>query len=49
MDYHGIIPLGAIHPEAPDPKAESMWMLQPGIKGIKLHGQRLPTGFQRHL
>jgi len=28
-----------MHPEHPDPKAESMWMRQPGIKGIKLHGQ----------
>jgi uncharacterized protein len=39
-DYPGIIPLGAMHPEHPDPEAESMWMRQPGIKGIKLHGQR---------
>ena len=36
-DYPGIIPLGAMHPEHPDPEAESMWMRQPGIKGIRLH------------
>jgi len=29
-----------MHPEHPDPEAESMWMRQPGIKGIELHGQR---------
>jgi len=33
-DYSGIIPLGAMHTEHPDPEAESMWMRQPGIKGI---------------
>jgi len=38
-DYPGIIPLGAMHPEHPDPEAKSMWMRQPGIKGIRLHGQ----------
>ena len=38
MDYPGIIPLGAMHPEHPDPEAESIWMRQPGIKGIELHG-----------
>jgi len=30
-----------MHPEHPDPEAESMWVRQPGIKGIKgikLHG-----------
>ena len=27
-----------MHPEHPDPEAESMWMRQPGIKGIELHG-----------
>jgi len=37
-DYPGIIPLGAMHPEHPDPEAESMGMRQPGIKGIRLHG-----------
>jgi hypothetical protein len=42
-DYPGIIPLGAMHPEHPDPEAEILWMQQPGIKGIKLHGQRPPT------
>jgi len=36
-DYPGIIPPGAMHPEHPDPEAESMWMRQPGIKGIGLH------------
>ena len=39
-DYPGIIPLGAMHPEHPDPEAESMWMRQPGIK---LRGQRAWT------
>jgi len=39
-DYLGIIPLEAIHPENPDPEAESMWIRQPEIKGIRLHGQR---------
>jgi hypothetical protein len=41
-DYHGIIPLGAMHPERPDPEAEaeSMWMRQPGIK---LHGPNRVT------
>jgi len=29
-----------MHPEHPDPEAEIMWMQQPGIKGIELHGQR---------
>jgi len=38
-DYPGIIPLGAMHPEHPDPKAEILWMRQPGIKGIRLHGR----------
>ena len=28
-DYPGIIPLGAMHPEHPDPEAEGMWMRQP--------------------
>jgi len=30
-----------MHPEHPDPEAEILWMRmrQPGIKGIKLHGQ----------
>ena len=28
-----------MHPEHPDPEAEILWMGQPGIKGIKLHGQ----------
>jgi len=37
-DYPGIIPLGAMHPEHPDPEAEILWMRQPGIKGIELHG-----------
>jgi hypothetical protein len=37
-DYPGIIPLGAMHPEHPDPEAESMWVRKPGIKGITLHG-----------
>ena len=36
-DYPGIIPLGAMHPEYPDPEAEILWMRQPGIKGIELH------------
>jgi len=49
MDYPGIIPLGAMHPEHPDPEAESMWMWQLGIKGIKLHGHRPPAGSRRHL
>ncbi len=35
-DNPDIIPLGAMHPEHPDPEAESMWMRQPGIKGIRL-------------
>jgi len=39
-DYPGIIPLGVMHPEHPDPEAEILWMRQPGIKGIKLHGHR---------
>jgi len=30
-DYPGIIPLGAMHPEHPDPEAEILWMRQPGI------------------
>jgi hypothetical protein len=38
-DYLGIIPLGAMHPEDPDPEAESMWMRQSGIKGMRLHSQ----------
>jgi len=29
-DYPGIIPLGTMYPEHPDPEAESMWMRQPG-------------------
>jgi len=37
-DYSGIIPLGAMHPDHPDPEAESMWMRQPGINGVKVHG-----------
>jgi hypothetical protein len=40
-DYPGIIPMGAMHPEHPDPEAESMWVRKPGIKRIKrikLHG-----------
>jgi hypothetical protein len=36
-DYPGIIPLGAMHPDHLDPEAESMWMWQPRIKGVKLH------------
>ena len=35
-DNPGIIPLGAMHPEHPDPEAELLWMRQPGIKGIRL-------------
>jgi len=35
-NYPGIIPLGVMHPEYPDPKAESMWMRQLEIKGIRL-------------
>jgi len=29
-----------MHPEHPDPEAEAelLWMRQPGIKGIELHG-----------
>jgi len=30
-DYSGIISLGAMHPEHPDPEAETMWMRQLGI------------------
>jgi len=41
-DYPGIIPLGAMHPEHPDPEAEILWVGQPGIKGIKLHGHTTP-------
>ncbi|MCD4768370.1 MAG: hypothetical protein K8R34_17940, partial [Methanosarcinales archaeon] len=41
-DYPGIIPLGAMHPEHPDPEAESMWMRQPGIKGIELRSPAVP-------
>jgi hypothetical protein len=29
-DYPGIIPLGTMHPEHPDPEAEILWMRQPG-------------------
>ena len=47
-DYPGIIPLGAMHPEHPDPEAEILWMRQPGIKGIRLHGQRLRIGNPEH-
>jgi len=32
-----------MHPEHPDLEAEILWMRQPGIKGIKLHGQRART------
>jgi len=39
-DYPGIIPRGAMHPEHRDPEVEILWMRQPGIKGIELHGQR---------
>jgi hypothetical protein len=42
-DYPGIIPLGAMHPEYPDPEEESMWMRPPGIKGIRLHGPNRAT------
>ncbi|MCD4780222.1 MAG: hypothetical protein K8S27_06725, partial [Candidatus Omnitrophica bacterium] len=28
-DYPSIIPLGAMHPEHPDPEAEILWMRQP--------------------
>ena len=42
-DYPGIIPLGAMHPEHPDPEAKILWMRQPGIKGIRLHSQRHRT------
>jgi len=35
-DYPGIIPQGVMHPEHPDPEAESMWVRKPGIKGIRL-------------
>jgi hypothetical protein len=45
-DYPGIIPLGAMHLEHQDPEAESMWMRQPGIKGIKLHGDYLVKEFR---
>ena len=38
-DDPGIIPLGAMHPEHQDPEAESMWMRQLGIKGIKLYDE----------
>jgi len=41
MDYLGIIPLGTMHPEHPNPEVESMWMRQPRIKGIELHGHEL--------
>jgi len=37
-DDPGIIPLGAMHPEHPDPEAVILWMRQPGIKRIRLHG-----------
>jgi len=30
-DYPGIIPLGAMHPEHPNPEAEILWMQQLGI------------------
>jgi len=33
--------MGAMRPEHPDPEVEILWMRQPGIKGIELHGQRL--------
>jgi hypothetical protein len=33
-DYPDIIPLGAMHPENPDPEAEILWVRQLGIKGI---------------
>jgi len=35
-DYPDIILMGAMHPEHPDPEAESMWMQQLEIKGIRL-------------
>jgi len=28
-----------MHPDHPDPEAENMWMRQPGMKRMKLHGQ----------
>jgi len=28
-----------MHPEHPDPEAESMWRRQPGIKGIRLRSE----------
>ena len=37
-DYSGIFQLGAIHPEHLE--AEILWVRQPGIKGMNLHGQR---------
>ncbi|MBC2700911.1 MAG: hypothetical protein HF976_05770 [ANME-2 cluster archaeon] len=42
-DYPGIIPLGAMHPEHPDPEAEILWMRQPGIKGVKLRSPSRST------
>jgi len=47
-DNPGIIPMEAMHPDQLDPEAEILWMRQPGIKGIRLHGQRPPTGRLRH-
>jgi len=37
-----------MHPEHPDPEAEILWMRQPEIKGIKLHGQRIRFGKTGH-
>jgi len=37
-----------MHPEHPDPEAEILWVRQPGIKGIELHGQRPPNEFGGH-
>jgi len=38
-----------MHPEHLDPEAESMWMRQSGIKGIRLHSHGHRTEGQKAL